>query len=233
MFFFLAKTKGLDFKIEVEQDVPGCALGDGRKILQVLINLIGNAIKYTDNGLVSLKISYDEVNNFFIFLVRDTGPGINEEMCDRMFSPFVQSRESCEKNGTGLGLSISRSYARLMGGDLVVESVVGEGAAFCFTCHCPVAESQSHFIEYEAPLSFAGKMDRPVRITTEDLTSLPESFFVSLHKECLLGDQEGMERTVALQQNLDERLATELRHLVSNFRFDVILELITPHLETT
>ncbi len=236
MFYLLTKGKGLDFKIEYNSNVPGYAVGDAQKIHQVLINLLGNAIKYTDHGLVCLKISYDFELKEFEFIVKDTGPGIISELKEQLFAPFIQSTAGQEKGGTGLGLSISRSYARLMGGDLTVRSNEGDGSIFRFTCYCPAEfannKNGDHLAYSTYPL-LAATDNSASNLKTDDLVGLPLKFLEILYQECLLGDQEELERIVTTEESLDIEITTELIKLISHFRFDVILELITPHLEST
>ena len=103
---------------------------DGTKLRQILINLLGNAIKFTDEGTVTLELvpGHDRV----MIHVRDTGPGIMLTDAERIFDAFTQVDQSHRrtKGGTGLGLPVSRRLAHLLGGDLTVQSVVGEGTTF-------------------------------------------------------------------------------------------------------
>ncbi|MDB4916999.1 MAG: ATP-binding region ATPase domain protein [Gemmatimonadetes bacterium] len=104
---------------------------DGVKVRQILINLLGNAVKFTDTGSVSLDLGRDG-DGMTTFEITDTGPGIAEADHSRIFEPFVQvdGKLTRAHNGTGLGLSVSRVLARLLGGELTVTSVVGAGATF-------------------------------------------------------------------------------------------------------
>jgi signal transduction histidine kinase len=103
---------------------------DPRKIRQILINLVGNAIKFTDAGEVCLAL--EEGGDDAIFRVSDTGPGIAAEDVDRIFEPFwqVEAGATRKAGGTGLGLSVTRRLARLLGGEVTVESTPGEGSTF-------------------------------------------------------------------------------------------------------
>jgi signal transduction histidine kinase len=129
MFMPQALRKGL----ELEIIMPGQAIElhtDATKLRQILINLIGNALKFTDAGRVALEMSVTD--DVAIFVIRDTGPGIDIADLRRIFDPFTQVDQSLRrtKGGTGLGLPVSRRLAHLLGGDLRVESVPGEGATF-------------------------------------------------------------------------------------------------------
>ena len=110
------------------------ALGDERRIMQVLVNLVGNAIKFTDAGEVEVEAKLDE--RCFLVTVRDTGPGIAPEFRDRIFQEFQQADTSTTrpKGGAGLGLAISKRIVELHGGTLsLVHSDVGRGSTFGFT----------------------------------------------------------------------------------------------------
>jgi signal transduction histidine kinase/HAMP domain-containing protein len=116
---------------DIDHDLPLTAC-DRRRIRQVLLNLLSNAIKFTEQGSItlSIKIKGDE----YIFAVMDTGPGIPQEMQARIFEPFIQATDDFKNTqGTGLGLPISRSLVQAHGGDLWVESKMGEGTTFFFT----------------------------------------------------------------------------------------------------
>ena len=130
--------KELSFDVCIDEILPTRLYGDASKIKQIVLNLLTNAVKYTENGGFSLNASIesrtdDEVN--LRFSVKDTGIGIREEDMDKLFTAYERLDE--EKNsgiqGTGLGLDISKRFAQLLGGDLVVESTYGEGSEFIFT----------------------------------------------------------------------------------------------------
>jgi signal transduction histidine kinase len=128
----LATEKRLAFKVEVPPDLPpGC--GDERRLIQVLLNLVSNAIKFTDVGEVTIKVS--TANGAFTLSVRDTGPGIDPADQVRIFEEFQQADSSVtkKKGGTGLGLSIARHIIEMHGGRIWVESSVGKGATLFFT----------------------------------------------------------------------------------------------------
>jgi PAS domain S-box-containing protein len=115
--------------------------GDEEKLKQVLINLLGNAVKFTDSGTVSLNITLGK-NNEYQFEVRDTGKGISEEARTTIFEPFKQDAEGIKKGGTGLGLAICRRQVLLMGSDLYVSSNIDEGSCFYFTLNLPPSKEK-------------------------------------------------------------------------------------------
>jgi signal transduction histidine kinase len=128
----LAGNKKLNFKLEVPPDLPP-ARGDERRLSQVLLNLVGNAIKFTDTGEVALKAS--TANGSYTVAVADTGPGIAEADQAKIFEEFQQSESAHTKakGGTGLGLAIAKRIVEMHGGRLWVESSLGTGSTFFFT----------------------------------------------------------------------------------------------------
>ena len=125
----LARAKGLALVAKVQENIP-YGRGDERRIAQVLLNLVGNAIKFTDQG--SVEIEARAAGGFFDIAVHDTGPGIRLEDQQRIFEEFqqVDSSSTRRKGGTGLGLAISKRLIEMHGGTLTVESVPGEGSTF-------------------------------------------------------------------------------------------------------
>jgi PAS domain S-box-containing protein len=127
-----ARRKGLALDMTIAPDVPKRVVLDGRHLRQILLNLLGNAIKFTSKGEVALEIAA-EGDEHLTFAVRDTGPGIEAEQLERIFEAFTQTEAGAAAGGTGLGLTISRHLLQIMGTDLNVESVLGEGSRFYFT----------------------------------------------------------------------------------------------------
>jgi GAF domain-containing protein len=128
----LAADKKLGFKVEIAPQLPS-GRGDGRRLTQVLINLVGNAIKFTDAGEVVIKAEAN--NGSFHVAVRDTGPGISVADQAKLFQEFQQADNAItrKKGGTGLGLAISKRIIEMHGGKIWVESQVGRGSTFAFT----------------------------------------------------------------------------------------------------
>jgi GAF domain-containing protein len=128
----LAADKNLTFKCEVSPNLPA-GHGDGRRLTQVLLNLVGNAIKFTDVGEVVIKARAS--NGLFDLSVRDTGPGISAADQTKLFQEFQQADNSVtrKKGGTGLGLAISKRIIEMHGGKIWVESIVGQGSTFFVT----------------------------------------------------------------------------------------------------
>ena len=135
----LAADKKLAFKVEVAPKMPA-GHGDGRRLTQVLINLVGNAIKFTDTGEVVIKAT--ATDGSFYLSVRDTGPGISAADQAKLFQEFQQADNAItrKKGGTGLGLAISKRIVEMHGGKIWVESQVGQGSTFSFTFPVRVAQ---------------------------------------------------------------------------------------------
>ncbi len=142
----LAREKGLVLDAQVDADIPDQLIGDGDKLAQVLLNLVGNAVKFTHEGRITVQASmpayhFEQGVVHVLFEVCDTGIGIEPEMQEAIFEAFTQvdttlSRRYC---GTGLGLAISRKIIRLMGGDVHLESEEGKGTGFYFSIPFSVA----------------------------------------------------------------------------------------------
>lgn len=137
LFKIHAEQKGVVFDIEVPQDLPRMIVADELRIGQVLTNLINNGIKFTAQGSVRVDVKWKELpggKKQIRFSIKDTGIGIKPEHQSNLFQPFSQADNSTTRRfgGTGLGLVISRQLARMMGGDITLESKEGEGATFHF-----------------------------------------------------------------------------------------------------
>lgn len=139
-----AKGKGLNWSVEWDENIPPCYLGDITRIRQILVNLIGNAIKFTERGDVRLVARYHDSN--LVLEVSDTGIGIPKEKLDDIFIPFAQTDASISRRfgGTGLGTAIAKQLVELMGGYIEVESELGQGSLFRVSIplevtNCPVS----------------------------------------------------------------------------------------------
>ena len=137
-----ASSKGLKLTLELSDDLPTTLRGDPARLRQVLFNLIGNAIKFTLQGEVKVMAGLDRVDGegaLIRFSIQDTGIGVAPKDLPKLFKPFTQADSSTTRQfgGTGLGLSISQEIVELMGGELRVESRLGEGSTFTFTVPLP------------------------------------------------------------------------------------------------
>ncbi|MEG3439096.1 ATP-binding protein [Pannus brasiliensis CCIBt3594] len=130
-----ARAKGLSSIFDIDADLPRYVYSDESKLRQVLINLLGNGIKFTESGGVTLRVkAIPEKESYrLIFEIEDTGPGITPDDIPKLFEPFVQTETGRKsQQGTGLGLPISRKFVELMGGTLRVSSLLGRGSVFAF-----------------------------------------------------------------------------------------------------
>lgn len=136
-----ALEKNLEMRFDLETDLPHRYLGDPTRLRQVILNLVSNAIKFTQEGHIHIYVK-KESNNKLHFIVSDTGIGMNEQQVKNVFESFVQADESTTRcfGGTGLGTTISKQIVNIMGGDIWVESELGKGSAFHFTCELDIVE---------------------------------------------------------------------------------------------
>ena len=148
MFRVRTDEKKLSFFVELIGDVPQYIVADINKLRQVFINVLGNAVKFTDYGDVGLCVRADRQGatgpRLFVE-IEDTGPGISADEQGRLFRHFEQTKTGQKAGtGTGLGLAISREFVRLMGGDITVESQVGKGSVF--SIHMPLKEGEAQAV---------------------------------------------------------------------------------------
>lgn len=185
-----AETKGLQLNVQRHEDVPRYITADEGKLRQVLINLLGNAIKFTDQGHITLRISRGGAGDLVAyapsrtadpttllrFEVEDTGMGISADEINTLFQAFRQTQSGLRsREGTGLGLTISQQFVGLMGGEITVDSKLGQGSTFCFTI--PVQPACAPQAELPPPKSneivgiLAPKTPPRVLIVDDDVTS--------------------------------------------------------------
>ena len=148
MFRVRTDGKRLSFFVELIGDVPRYIVTDINKLRQVFINVLGNAVKFTDRGGVGLRVRADrraETGPRLLVEIEDTGPGISADEQGKLFRHFEQTKTGQQAGtGTGLGLAISREFVRLMGGDITVSSQVGKGSVF--SIHLPLKEGEAQAV---------------------------------------------------------------------------------------
>jgi PAS domain S-box-containing protein len=171
-----AREKGLTLGHVVEPGLPGVILGDGRRILQILGHLVGNAVKFTDRGSVMLRIrpGMSEGRNCITFCVEDTGPGISQEMVTSLFEPFTQGDSTITRRfgGAGLGLTLSRGLAEAMDGGITVSSEVGQGSTFVLALPLDAgAGTASGDAEQPARAPKAAPGVKPILVAEDDIAS--------------------------------------------------------------
>ncbi|EIV0760179.1 aerobic respiration two-component sensor histidine kinase ArcB [Escherichia coli] len=151
-----AQQKGLRFNLEPTLPLPHQVITDGTRLRQILWNLISNAVKFTQQGQVTVRVRYDE-GDMLHFEVEDSGIGIPQDELDKIFAMYYQVKDSHggkPATGTGIGLAVSRRLAKNMGGDITVTSEQGKGSTFTLTIHAPsvAEEADDAFDEDDMPL---------------------------------------------------------------------------------
>ncbi|MFZ4606343.1 MAG: ATP-binding protein [Caulobacter sp.] len=158
-----AAAKGLRLEVAIDGDLPATLTADSGRLRQVLLNLLGNALKFTRQGGIRVTVSHDDVAGGRLRIaVADTGPGVPADRLDRLFQRFSQVDGSISRQhgGSGLGLAICLGLAELMGGDIGVESTEGEGSTFWFTIAAPLAEATvpSRLVEADTTMMAAARL---------------------------------------------------------------------------
>ena len=237
-----ADTKQLTLRLDGLDDVERYVVADKRRLLQILMNLLGNAVKFTATGGVWVRVSTEPQGTEglrLVVLVGDSGPSIGAEEIGQLFAAFEQATAGRHSgSGTGLGLAISRQLARLMGGDLTVTSAVGQGSVFRLEVLVqPTTESlvatelkgspvQSGLSDVSTQAAHAAEparttVERPPARTRELLDSLPAELRKQLHEAAQCGRQGQLRQT--LQQVADPELRRQLQILVAKFDYEPFL----------
>jgi signal transduction histidine kinase/BarA-like signal transduction histidine kinase len=222
MLSMRASEKGLLFGLSKSPDLPRCVVGDAMRLRQILTNLLGNAIKFTERGQVSLDVQLsatDDTAHLLRFDVKDSGIGMTQAQIDHLFQPFVQADNSISRRfgGSGLGLSISRKLAQLMDGDIHITSTHGQGSVFSLQVRLGLASAEQ-----------AGALLKLRSEKTSRLTDSPTNLLRG--KRVLLAEDNMVNQILA--QHLLNKLGIELviandgaqaiAHLQSQ-SFDVVL----------
>jgi two-component system, sensor histidine kinase and response regulator len=212
--------KGLALRIDVERGVPALVQGDALRLRQVLVNLVTNAVKFTDEGEVVVRVERladetDESDDVVLrFAVSDTGIGLSRDERQRLFAAFAQADASITRRygGTGLGLAICRRLVELMGGEIGVESARGVGSTFWFTARfAPVSEpSQARLASPVEPLPGPARLDPGLRVLVVEDNAL--------NREVAAGLLAGLGITPAFAHDGLQALESLRRE-----RFDVVL----------
>ncbi|WP_310586119.1 hybrid sensor histidine kinase/response regulator [Telluribacter humicola] len=175
LFSTKAAQQGLDLVYQIDSRVPVHIVGDSLRLRQILINLVGNAIKFTTKGEIFVGVELRNLTNTneldLAFQVRDTGIGIPKDKLHRLFRAFSQVDSSTTRKygGTGLGLAISERLVNLMGGEIAVESEEGKGTTFCFNIHCTAtSETKRQYIVFNT----IGNEGKRVLVVDDNQTNL-------------------------------------------------------------
>jgi len=156
MFEIQARNKELGFEYVIENNLPPVVRADHKRLTQILVNVIGNAVKYTQQGKVTLHFDY--AREFLAIEVKDTGPGINSNELDKIFEPFARGSTATGIGGTGLGLTICKLLIELMGGDLEISSQQGVGTTFKMRLFLPSVRLDETLptISVQMPIAYKG-----------------------------------------------------------------------------
>jgi CheY-like chemotaxis protein len=179
LFAEQAGSKGLELSLAIAAGVPDQVIGDPGRVRQIMLNLVGNAVKFTERGGISLSLAADEAADRCVTLrisVRDSGIGLDEEARRRIFLPFDQGETSMSRRygGTGLGLSIVRELALLMQGDVAVESTPGGGSCFTVTLRLalnPEMTARSAATSAAVPAIYTGASGSRVLLVEDNPTT--------------------------------------------------------------
>ncbi len=176
--------KGIGLSLTIDSQVPSTVITDKARMMQVLFNITGNAVKFTDEGEVSVTVSAEKIENEscrLIFTVKDTGIGMLPEDMENLFKPFTQidSSKTRKYGGTGLGLAIASKIAEKMGGEINARSEIGIGSTFYFTLVVPIVEetdspkkeSDAEKHQYQRPASSQVKTSLKILVAEDNLTN--------------------------------------------------------------
>ncbi len=240
-----ARQKGLSFIYEAPADLPHIVSGDQKRLRQILVNLLGNAVKYTDHGDVTLRVkkletrhshlekpgspSQDSVSQFpisgFRFHIEDTGIGIAPEHLETIFQSFQQADPyQLQEGSTGLGLAISQRLVKMMGGHLQVTSMTGQGSTFWFEVELPVIETGGMDVIQSGHDDISGYPFKETFGTT--LAALPADWLATLKRAAEETDIEALFEVIAQIRERDAALADALAQLVHDFEYDEMLTIL-------
>jgi hypothetical protein len=239
MFRLWAQAKALRFGVLVDGESLAYVVADEGKIRQVLINLLGNAIKFTARGQIRLHVSLQRRLDHRLWLssqVEDTGPGLNIEEQEKLFQPFNQFKRGLKlKEGTGLGLSIGRSYARLMGGDITLTSQPGEGSVFRFEIpieagDCEIDPARQMPYNARAAGEFVWQPDSapamPSTVSPDQLAKLPAEWIDELLGAVSEGEKDRLDKLIQRIEQSDKQAAAALREFAENYDYDALTHLL-------
>ncbi|MEI6900942.1 MAG: ATP-binding protein [Bacteroidota bacterium] len=217
-----AQSKHLQLIVETSGDLPRHVAADDHKLRQILINLIGNAVKFTDHGSVVLRARVDkgdEDGGRLIIEIEDTGPGMSEEELGRLFIMFEQTTAGFNSTrGTGRGLALSRELAILMGGDITVNSEKGRGSLF--TINVEIKEG-------EASTGSISKYENNDGTVHEDIAKLPEELVIQMKHAVETADFSFLKALITSIENDDPELYRHLMAQANDFDYVFLLQVFT------
>jgi PAS domain S-box-containing protein len=234
MFKLKVDNQAVCLSLEL-QNVPKYVIADDHKLRQVLINLVGNAVKFTTAGCIRVQVAATggttpDVPIQLWFTVSDSGPGISEAEQHQLFQPFVQTETGRKsQQGTGLGLSISQKFVALMGGQLTVKSTLGQGTCFTFSIQAHMGQPGCLGLLNPTP---TGAMQPTVSSAatplqaSEILTVMSPTWIAALDRAARSGDDEKIHDLVTQIPADQARLIEKLTELADHFAFETILNLV-------
>ncbi|MBF0211787.1 MAG: hypothetical protein HQK68_12985 [Desulfamplus sp.] len=233
MFGLKAQQNNLNLIFEVAEDIPRYVIADETKLRQIFINLIGNALKFTEKGEIFVRVKAKRLNSMknqkaqeqlIICEVEDTGVGISPDELNILFEAFVQTESGRRsQQGTGLGLSISRKFVQLMGGDITVKSKINKGSIFKFEVQVKIPDLTLNIIP-EATQTILQKADS--KLIEKSISFLPKQLKSELKQATLIGDMTTIEMIIEHIRFFDALLAEALMPMAENFNYEKILELL-------
>jgi len=230
--------KGLEFNVEIDPDLPAQVEVDEKRLRQILLNLLGNAVKFTDRGRVCLRVicvpSMDSSATHvrLRWEVEDSGIGIAPSDSQRIFRPFEQVGElERQAGGTGLGLSICQELIALMGGQIQVESTLGRGSRFWFDCTLPLATGNSSLM---VPAAVSLRTPTGKGIEDVPISAIPPlASLRALHELALAGNMRGVavqaEQIAAMDADYAP-FAARIKRLCQGFHSKALLAFVEQHL---
>jgi PAS domain S-box-containing protein len=248
MFRLSAQAKALRFEVLVDGESVDYVVADEGKMRQVLINLLGNAIKFTSRGHISLHVTLQRRSAHRLWMsarIQDTGPGLTDEEQGRLFQPFNQFKRGLKsQEGTGLGLAIGRSYARLMGGDITVTSTPGEGSIFRFEIPIDTDEAQAGVRPGAAgspiglPTASMSPLSEemiqqlkpwgasPAYVSPQQLAELPPELILQLQDAVQEGEKERLDQLIREVAEYNQQSAAALHEFADNYEYDALTSLL-------
>jgi anti-sigma regulatory factor (Ser/Thr protein kinase) len=246
-----AEQKNLNFIYEAAADLPAVVRADEKRLRQVLLNLLGNAVKFTDEGHVTLRVRvgqgiapddedvHESATVQIRFEVADSGIGMTPEQLARIFRPFEQATEMQRREGgAGLGLAISQELVRLMGSDIEVQSTSGAGSVFSFELGLAVGSTAASTLHAQQIGRGVTREPEPepgaVRVADTDLFVPPLEEMQVLHRLALIGNMRDISERAAYLKDLDARyapFADRLTSLARRYQSQRILALIECYCE--
>ncbi len=213
-----AEDKGLDLRLKLAPDLAPRVHGDALRLRQILVNLVGNAIKFTDQGKVEVGIEKTQPPGVLRFSVQDTGIGISDDAQCRLFAPFTQADSSTTRRygGTGLGLAISRRIVELMGGEIGLESTVGQGSTFWFAVPLAPAKDLPSTAPAQSPATEQNPREALSPIHDRRHVLIADDNDVNLMVTCSIVEAMGC-RVTAVENGL------EVLDALSQDSFDLVL----------